>query len=399
MSILDLHMKELRQGEDHDDIDIVRQFLHKYGYLRGADPKGRTFDPITSEAVAKYQEFFGLPVSGNLDSKTIETMKAPRCGVPDIPPRAFLDRRSPFESTYQSFRRFLTYGWEASTGDLSVVDQRAAVRRALATWENAISIDYAEVDISTNPTLRFGWFEGDHGDNAPFDGRRGTLAHAYFPPPAGGAFAGRCHFDDAEDWVVANANGGNSFDVEAVTLHEIGHLLGFGHTQDPSSVMFANYNGLRQLSQTDLDLVAPIYGRRSVTLSVLVHLQDTADITAIENEFAGTRGESRRLEGFSVSIAPQIPGLSCRYFAHLQDTADTDWVGEGNFVGTRGESRRLEGFAVELTGPRAAEFSVVYMAHLQDTGDTGYFRDGQFCGTRGESRRLEGLLIRIEPRN
>jgi len=67
-------------------------------------------------------------------------------------------------------------------------------------------------------------------------------------------------------------------------------------------------------------------------------------------------------------------------------------------VGTRGQSRRLEGFAIELTGPVAANFDVVYMAHLQGTGDTGIFRNGQFCGTRGQSRRVEGILVRVKPR-
>ncbi|KAL0182985.1 hypothetical protein M9458_022360, partial [Cirrhinus mrigala] len=30
------------------------------------------------------QEFFGLEVTGKLDSNTIETMKKPRCGVTDV---------------------------------------------------------------------------------------------------------------------------------------------------------------------------------------------------------------------------------------------------------------------------------------------------------------------------
>ena len=69
--------------------------------------------------------------------------------------------------------------------------------------------------------------------------------------------------------------------------------------------------------------------------------------------------------------------------AHLQNIGDVPFVNEGNFVGTRGQSRRLEGFAIELTGPAASNFDVIYMAHLQNVGDTALFRNGQFCRHEG----------------
>ncbi|MFN5965880.1 MAG: hydrogenase, partial [Pseudanabaena sp.] len=57
-----------------------------------------------------------------------------------------------------------------------------------------------------------------------------------------------------------------------------------------------------------------------------------------------------------------VDGVRFRYFAHLQNIGDTEFVDEGNFVGTRNEDRRLEGFAIELTGPDANNFDVFYMA-------------------------------------
>ena len=127
----------------------------------------------------------------------------------------------------------------------------------------------------------------------------------------------------------------------------------------------------------------------------LVHLQDIGDRSFREYEFAGTRGESRRLEGFQLQFDPPIPGLSMRYMAHLQDIGDVPFVNEGQFIGTRGQSRRLEGFAIELTGPMASSYNVFYMAHLQDIGDTRFFQGGEFCGTRGQSRRVEGILVYV----
>lgn len=144
--------------------------------------------------------------------------------------------------------------------------------------------------------------------------------------------------------------------------------------------------------------VANIHGRRGQRLDVLVHLEETGDQSYRENELAGTRGQSRRLEGFQIRFDPPVANLSMRYMAHLQDIGDVSFVNEGQFIGTRGESRRLEGFAIELTGSAAPNFNVFYMAHLQDIGDTNFFQNGQFCGTRGESRRMEAILVRVEPR-
>jgi hypothetical protein len=84
--------------------------------------------------------------------------------------------------------------------------------------------------------------------------------------------------------------------------------------------------------------------------------------------------------------------------AHLEGDGDVPFVKEGGFIGTRGQSRRLEGFAIELTGPNAANFNVSYMAHLGSTGDTGFVSNGAFCGTRGQHRAVEGMLVRIEPK-
>jgi hypothetical protein len=130
-------------------------------------------------------------------------------------------------------------------------------------------------------------------------------------------------------------------------------------------------------------------------LTGLVHLQNIGDANLLTDRFAGTQGQSRRLEGFQLQFTPPVPGLSMRYMAHLQGIGDVPFQNEGTFIGTRGQSRRLEGFAIELTGPAAPNFTVVYMAHLEGMGDTGFFRDGQFCGTRGQSRRVEGILVHV----
>jgi hypothetical protein len=344
----------------------------------------------------------GLEVTGALNPDTATSLEQPRCGVPDRPPvaRAFSAVPPAFTlrgCDYEADFRTLTYAFLQGTPDLVGVQERTPVRNAFATWQQQIPIDFQEVGPQNDPVFTIGWAQGDHGDGSPFDGIGNTLAHAFYPPPCGGAHSGKFHFDDAETWALAH--GGGQFDTETVALHEIGHLLGLSHSTVTGSVMFPSYGGQRRaLTQDDIDGIHALYGRRGPPLQVLVHLQSFGDRTFRDNELAGTRGQARRLEGFQIRIDPPVAGLSMHYMAHLQGSGDVPFVNEGQFVGTRGQSRRLEGFAIELTGPAAGQFNVFYMAHLQGTGDTGFFQNGQFCGTRGQSRRVEAILLRVEPK-
>jgi hypothetical protein len=142
----------------------------------------------------------------------------------------------------------------------------------------------------------------------------------------------------------------------------------------------------------------PLYDTTNLKLDVLVHLSGIGDTLTHDDEFAGTRGQSRKLEGFQLWLNPQVPGLSLQYMAHLAGIGDVAFVNEGQFIGTRGQARGVEGFAIVLTQPAATNFDVFYMAHLQGTGDTPFFQNGQFCGTRGQSRSVEGILVRISPK-
>src|SRR5215210_7012318 len=70
------------------------------------------------------------------------------------------------------------------------------------------------------------------------------------------------HFDDEEEhtWVDGAVAGG--FDIETVTLHEIGHLLGLDHSDVSGSVMWAYVSPnstLRTLQADDLAGIRSLY--------------------------------------------------------------------------------------------------------------------------------------------
>jgi hypothetical protein len=128
-------------------------------------------------------------------------------------------------------------------------------------------------------------------------------------------------------------------------------------------------------------------------LDIVAHVQTAGDISGREGRWVGTRGQGRRLEGFQIDLAEDIPGLELEYTCHIQGSGDTGWMRSGNFCGTRGEGRRLEGLAIRPTEEGRQFWSVTYRCHLQGHGDSAEKSNGDYCGTRGEQRRLEAFTV------
>ncbi|GMI78433.1 hypothetical protein like AT1G24140 [Hibiscus trionum] len=127
--------------------------------------------------------------------------------------------------------------WPASKYNLTYafppgirVDAVNPVSRAFQTWAENTQFRFSRTEDYANADITISFESGDHGDGSPFDGPNGALAHAF--PPTNGRF----HYDADEPWSVA-ANPG-SYHLETVALHEIGHLLGLGHSSIEGAVMY-----------------------------------------------------------------------------------------------------------------------------------------------------------------
>lgn len=164
-------------------------------------------------------------------------------------------------------RNNITFSFQNGTNDIAGNDERNAVREAFQIWSDYGNINFTEV--TSNADLVILWGTGNHGDGNAFDGVGGVLAHAFFPPPNGGAFAGDIHFDDDETWTLApQATGNNPRDLVTVAAHEIGHAIGLGHSNVACALMNPFYTGShRYLSQDDIDGVQSIYGNRTAIRS------------------------------------------------------------------------------------------------------------------------------------
>lgn len=254
-------------GMASPDVYYLQVLLGRYGYLAGAYHRGH-YDEATREAVAKFQSFYRLypEEDGVCDQETINLLNQPRCGVPDPSPahRSVTGRLSPFVTVGAKWEKnSLTYTFLNATPDLPVDRQREVIREAFSRWSGVSALEFGEVPDTESSDLSIGFHRGSHGDGAPFDDAGGpdgnTLAHAFFPPPAGGGWAGSLHFDEFERW--KDQPGGEGLRLYNVSLHEIGHLLGLAHSQDQNAIMYAYYAEDRNdLRADDIAGIQSLYG-------------------------------------------------------------------------------------------------------------------------------------------
>ena len=160
----------------------------------------------------------------------------------------------------------LTYYFKNGTSDITNAQKKAAFQEAFQLWSDVTPLNFEEVHTS-NADIVIAFEVGDHGDGYPFDNggslnSSNVLAHAFFPPPAGGALAGNVHFDDYENWTTnLRPYGGQPIDLITVAAHEIGHSLGLRHSEDPDALMYDYYKGShRYLNEDDVQGIQEIYG-------------------------------------------------------------------------------------------------------------------------------------------
>ncbi|XP_063286983.1 matrix metalloproteinase-25 isoform X1 [Pelobates fuscus] len=249
---------EISQGVD---------WLTRYGYLPPPDPysaQQQTLDGYRN-ALRIMQKFAGLPETGELDDKTYDMMKKPRCSLPDVIMASDIPRRrrKRYAFTGTSWqKRELTWRVESFPDTLTQDTTRTLIDSALYAWSRETQLRFTETGGEAD--LRVAFLGGSHGDGYPFDGPGGTLGHAFFPGV--GPSSGDAHMDADEHWTY-NA-GDKGTDLFAVAVHEFGHSLGLSHSSAQESIMKPYYQGTvgdhrrYRLPQDDVEAIQILYGKK-----------------------------------------------------------------------------------------------------------------------------------------
>uniref|UniRef100_A0A8C7WW95 Uncharacterized protein n=1 Tax=Oryzias sinensis TaxID=183150 RepID=A0A8C7WW95_9TELE len=95
-----------------------------------------------SRRLREMQRFFGLQVTGTLDTDTLEVMKKPRCGIPDINIGQF----STFGNNVKWQKNPLTYRIVNYTPDLSQAEVQDSIQRALQVWASVTPLRFTRTN-------------------------------------------------------------------------------------------------------------------------------------------------------------------------------------------------------------------------------------------------------------
>jgi len=206
-------------------------WLKHFGYLNTRNPSAAEHDA----AVVRMQQVYGLKQDSIAGPITRRAMGLYRCAVSDS--NLAVKHIQVDEKHCRWQKPVITY-CIGSKFQLANDREKSIeiIRQGFDIYEPLTGLRFIEVDDWNAADIQIGRGRGSKWD---FDGPGNVLAWAYMPC-ATTDISLLAMFDDSEPWNL-NLNGPGVV-MLAVWLHELGHLLGLDHSDDPNDLMAPYYN-------------------------------------------------------------------------------------------------------------------------------------------------------------
>ena len=206
--------------------------LAEFGFYKGSQEGW--FGDQTEAAVKRYQEAYKLASDGVAGPLTKGKLTAP-----------LFDGGSHIEEEFEKVFDVpadgrVTFWAGKQPGYLDDDQYQSEIELAFSKWATHTGLDFVEVGAQQDAAVRL-IFSNDENFS---DGDGGKLAAAH-------QFG--IKFDASEQWLLQGEERTSAaqFEFLPVLLHEIGHIVGVGHSFNEDDVMYPYYTGNTLLSNND----------------------------------------------------------------------------------------------------------------------------------------------------